>query len=98
MTAHTDHHWYLTDHVCRECFGRILERPTDRRSDDQGAPGTSVYRCADCGSQAHSDSHTAICCCGLTLKTGKDAGLRCQVADVRRPDFPSEIVARPVSL
>lgn len=34
--------WRLTDHVCRVCFGRVLER--------DGAPG-HIYRCANCGTE-----------------------------------------------
>jgi hypothetical protein len=77
--------WSLTPHVCRCCFGRVLMRETfDHRR---------IYRCANCGVEREGKSETAICCCGIKLKGGKDAGIRCEVNSDRTPEFPSEVIA-----
>lgn len=75
--------WKLTDHCCRCCFGRVLMRETfDRRR---------IYRCSNCGVEAEGRSEAAICSCGLKLKTGVDAGIRCTVNVDRSPEWPAEI-------
>lgn len=80
-----DYGWAMTDHVCRCCFGRVLVRETfDRRK---------IYRCSNCGIEREGRSEAAICSCGIKLKTGVDAGIRCQVSENRTPEFPSEVVA-----
>lgn len=67
------------------CFGRVLMRETfDRRR---------IYRCSNCGVEAEGKSEVAICCCGMKLKTGIDAGIRCQPSADRSPEWPSEITA-----
>lgn len=77
--------WTITDHICRCCFGRVLMREAfDRRR---------TYRCSNCGIQADGKSEATICTCGMTLKTGVDAGIRCQVNDNKSPEWPSEITA-----
>jgi hypothetical protein len=77
--------WALTDHCCRVCFSRVLVRETfDRRR---------VYRCAGCGVEQEGRSEAAICACGIKLKTGVDAGIRCEVSASRSPEFPAEITA-----
>lgn len=82
--------WGLTDHACRCCFGRILVRETfDRRK---------VYRCSNCGLEREGRTESAICCCGIKLKTGSDAGIRCQHNPEKSPEFPSEIVAAEVEM
>lgn len=68
--------WELTDHVCRVCLGRVLRR--------KGVAGGWVHRCSDCGLEM-AGRIESICACGVHLKTGKNAGLRC----VRNPDGPS---------
>lgn len=81
--------WQIIDHVCSCCFGRLLMRETfDRRK---------VYRCSNCGLEREGGSETAICCCGIKLKTGTDAGIRCQKNPEKSPEFPSEIVAAEAS-
>lgn len=40
--------WRLTDHVCRVCFGRVLER--------RDADGRRIVRCANCGSEVRNDA------------------------------------------
>lgn len=49
--------WAFTDHVCRRCFGRVMQQG------DQ-------FMCADCGvvSQAPVE---AICGCGIRVGEGK---------------------------
>lgn len=77
--------WSITNHVCRCCFGRVLVRETfDRRR---------VYRCSNCGLEAEGRSEAAICACGIKLRTGVDAGIRCQVNAEKSPEWPSEITA-----
>jgi len=79
------HQWTLTDHVCRACFGRIVARETfDRRH---------VYRCTNCGAEREGRTESVLCCCGIRLKSGVDAGIRCQRNPEPTPEFPSEIVA-----
>lgn len=80
--------WKLTRHVCRACFGRVLVRETfDRRR---------VYRCSNCGAEREGHDYRVICTCGLKLRTGIDAGVRCQVNEDRSPEWPGEIVAQQV--
>lgn len=85
MAGRDEYTWALTPHCCRVCFSRVLVRETfDRRR---------VYRCAGCGVEQEGRSEAAICCCGLKLKTGVDAGIRCVVSQDRTPEFPQEITA-----
>lgn len=80
--------WKLTDHCCRACFGRVLVRETfDRRR---------IYRCSNCGVEAEGRTEAAICACGLKLKTGVDAGIRCGVNENRTPEWPSEVTCSQV--
>lgn len=80
--------WAITDHVCRVCFGRVLVREMfDRRR---------VYRCACCGAEAEGKSESAICSCGIKLKTGLDAGIRCAVNHERTPEWPAEITCAQI--
>lgn len=37
---------------------------------------------------------SALCCCGMQMRTGRNAGLRCIVNPRRAPEFPSEIIAQ----
>lgn len=77
--------WAITEHVCRVCFGRVLVREAfDRRR---------TYRCSNCGVQADGQSEAVVCSCGIKLKTGIDAGIRCAPNVDRSPEWPSEITA-----
>lgn len=77
--------WAITDHVCRVCFARVLVRETfDHRR---------VYRCTGCGIEREGRSEAAICACGIKLKTGVDAGIRCARAEAPTPEFPAEVTA-----
>lgn len=80
-----DFAWAITPHICRVCFSRILVRETfDRRR---------IYRCSGCGAEAEGRSESAVCCCGIKLKTGVDAGIRCEVNQDRSPEWPAEVTA-----
>lgn len=84
-----DFQWRLTSHVCRACFGRVLMRETfDRRK---------IFRCSNCGAEREGHDSRVICTCGLKLRTGIDAGVRCVVNKDKSPEWPSEIVAEQVS-
>ena len=81
--------WELTSHCCAACFGRVLRREAE---EDRGYH----YRCADCGVAGLGSSPRAICACGIHLKTGGNAGIRCQENASPSPEFPAEIVAAQV--
>lgn len=74
--------WELVDHVCRICFGRLLERD-------------GVVKCSNCGAELRGHVRD-LCCCGLKLKTGKNAGIKCVRNKNISPEFPGEIVAEQV--
>ena len=77
--------WAITDHVCRVCLARVLARETfDRRR---------IYRCSGCGIEKEGRSEAAICACGIKLKTGVDAGIRCELNPDRSPEWPAEVTA-----
>lgn len=76
--------WQITDHVCRTCFGRILSRVRE--------DGVEVVRCSNCGAEAEG-SVTALCSCGMRLRTGKHAGVRCVRNKDKSASLPSEVVA-----
>lgn len=77
-------HWNLTDHCCRTCFGRVLQ--------GDGPDGEPVFRCSNCGAEG-SGAVTTVCACGMTLRNGKSAGLRCVRNKNRSASLPSEVVA-----
>ena len=83
-------HWAITDHVCRVCFSRVLVRETfDRRR---------IYRCSGCGIEKEGRSEAAICACGIKLKTGVDAGIRCELNINRSPEWPAEVAAAQATI
>ncbi len=62
------------------------------------APGSMrVYRCATCGTEATAARASAICCCGIKMRTGRNAGIRCMPNPERTPEVPAEIVAEQVA-
>lgn len=77
--------WVITDHVCRICFSRILMQEADDKS--------KTYHCSGCGVEAKGRAPSVLCCCGIKLKTGVDAGTRCDKNPARSPEFPCEITA-----
>lgn len=79
------HGWEFTNHISRCCFARVLVREAfDMRK---------TYRCSNCDLEAEGRSEAAICTCGIKLKTGVDAGIRCVVAESPSPEFPARITA-----
>lgn len=76
--------WALADHACRHCFGRVLAR--------MGEDGVQVFRCSNCGAEGREKVKT-VCCCGMTLRSGKSAGLRCVINNNKTAALPSEVVA-----
>ena len=78
--------WRLTDHVCRVCFGRVLER-----WDDTPDGKIQVVRCANCATELWHQPVTHLCCCGLKTSRGKDAGLRCRRNERPTPEQPAEL-------
>jgi hypothetical protein len=79
-----DRKWTLTDHVCRLCFGRVLETVEADR--------THRARCSNCGTEVRG-THIKLCACGTKLRDGRDAGLRCVENPTRGPADLSEIIA-----
>jgi hypothetical protein len=78
--------WRLTDHVCRVCFGRVLER---MQTNPDGV--MRIVRCANCGTEIYNAAVKELCCCGLKTSTGKDAGLRCRRNEAPTPEQPAEL-------
>ena len=78
--------WRLTEHVCRVCFGRVLERWQDT-PDGQ----VQVVRCANCATELWNQPVNHLCCCGLKTSRGKDAGLRCRLNERPTPEQPAEL-------
>lgn len=76
--------WTITDHVCKFCLSRVLV--------SENPDGTTIARCSNCEAEAMG-GHKALCACGLKLKNGKSAGLRC----VRNPSPSAEMPARIVA-
>jgi hypothetical protein len=80
--------WEITDHVCRVCLGRVLRRDDDLLG--------SVYRCADCGEEVTGKVEN-LGACGVRLRTGRNAGLRC-VRHLATPESPSEVIVKFVGV
>lgn len=79
--------WRIEHHVCQRCFGRVLSRgehPERQR----------LYRCADCGLEAHGASAHAICSCGMKLGGKTDLGIRCVPNTQKTEEFLVEICAQ----
>jgi hypothetical protein len=76
--------WELSDHACRQCLGRVLQRRLG---------GVVVEaRCAECGS-AGSGGAASICCCGAEAGTlGKI--LECFRNPDITPAVPQEVLVR----
>jgi hypothetical protein len=81
--------WQLAPHCCGSCFGRVLRA--------NSPDGRHVFRCAQCGVCAEGGEPSVICCCGIRLKTGEDAGVRCVVNKTPSTECPLEVVAEQVS-
>ncbi len=74
----------VTDHVCRECLGRILERV------DNPAGG---YRCSNCGASTVG-AVESLCACGMRIDANADLGFRCEPNPKQTFEFPHEVVVR----
>lgn len=86
MADHDDGYtWHQVAHCCRVCFGRVLRRP--------GLDGKRIYRCSNCGLEREGHDSRVICACGIRLKTGADAGIRCVAQTKPTSECPSLIVA-----
>lgn len=70
--------WNLTDHACRHCHGRVLERVLE------GA--LPAHRCAQCGVEQLGPIEN-LCACGA--RVGKRFILACErMPEPREPGFP----------
>lgn len=76
--------WRITPHVCQRCLARVLVT--------ESKDGKQTARCSNCGLEAEG-GHKAICACGLKLKSGKSAGLKCIPNPKPSAEMPSEVVA-----
>lgn len=74
--------WEITDHVCRNCLGRVLTGTRD---------GVKVSCCAECGLESKGGPKS-ICCCGVKAKDGRNAGFRCIKNPAKRLGFDAEII------
>lgn len=72
--------WDFTDHVCRQCLGRLM---FDAKA--------NKHRCSNCGEES-GGNHTHLCCCGAKSLSGADLGLRCVRNPEPTPCFPAEIM------
>lgn len=82
--------WELTSHACRICFGRVLVRTTFENK--------KIYKCSNCDIEVEGSHEHALCCCGMKLRSNRDAGVRCQVNTNRTPENPAAVVAIQVDL
>ena len=82
--ANKPQQWTLTDHVCRQCFGRLL-KGTD-------ADGKPLVRCSHCGTEQQSARVETLCCCGAKLPNGRLAGLKCAPNPCPNIEQPAQIV------
>lgn len=57
--------WIITDHLCRNCGGRILKCASGAGMTPGGNP---LYKCADCGRANSSMDTSSLCWCGMTHK------------------------------
>jgi hypothetical protein len=77
--------WRLSPHVCRRCFGRVLE-------------GDGVFRCSVCGAVA-AGKVELMCACGLTVAQpsgNRVRAFRCITNPAPCPASPAEVVIVPL--
>jgi hypothetical protein len=60
--------WYVTDHVCKFCYGRLLIRRNES--------GHRHVFCPNCEANV-TGNPKSLCMCGRVTWNGKDAGFRC---------------------
>jgi hypothetical protein len=75
--------WRVVDHVCKKCFGRILERDLH--------DGSVAARCADCAAESDGGGAASLCACSA-LPKGFRTRLQCVKNDRPCEEVPSEIV------
>ena len=85
-TDGSEFQWRMEPHVCRICYGRLLSRGN--------IEGKRVLRCSNCGTEVVAARVSGLCCCGITLRGGRNAGVRCITNPRRSPEMPSEIVVQ----
>ena len=73
--------WQLTDHICRECQGRILVA-----SGGATGGGGPLWMCADCERAGAAMSPDHLCGCGMYFKNSEPGKWMC----LRFPDFRSD--------
>jgi len=77
------HGFYLTNHVCGVCFGRVLVTALHHMT---------VYACADCGRNA--EAHIAnLCACGTKYPNGRAIGIKCKPNPNISPMSPCQFIA-----
>jgi len=57
--------WYLEDHLCRACGGRMLRSAAGAGPSPGGNP---LFKCADCGKANTGMDSTSLCWCGFSHK------------------------------
>ncbi len=71
--------WKLTEHVCRNCFGRIVANRW---------LGITQFMCADCGMRG-ARKIESVCACGAELPTGEPAGMNCE----KNPEYKAGVTS-----
>lgn len=66
--------WLFTDHVCRDCGGRILRCATGGGMSPGGNP---LYRCADCGNARSDGGPQGVCWCGYETRANSEHAYQC---------------------
>jgi len=64
----------ITDHMCRECGGRVLQIASGGGPSGGGNP---LYRCADCGNSSCGIGPKVICWCGFHYRGQTDTPYQC---------------------
>jgi hypothetical protein len=86
--------WEIADHVCRNCFGRVLKLARAHRAKTDQPEDKPRVRCSNCGLESEGN-YRSICCCGLKVGE-RQAKLRCVRSRCPSPEFPSEVTAEEV--
>jgi hypothetical protein len=73
--------WRVTDHACRVCGGRCLERVGD----------DPCWMCSDCGLTV-AGAVTDLCVCGERLPNGRDPHVRCVRVDTHIPGLGPVVI------
>lgn len=90
--------WEFTDHACRVCFGRVMERVNEAEEGERRLE----YRCAECGATGFGHVR-AVCCCGDDEAVGRvgraahgnrSLGLECVRNDHPTPEVPQQVLVR----